>query len=46
MKEWSKSDKIKAFISPKTKYLIKFFDNNGKPDYYKGGGIIGIYCFL
>ena len=45
-KEFSKSEKIKAFIVPKMTYLIKFLDNNGKYDVYTGGNIDVIYCYL
>ena len=30
------SDKLKAFIAPKSKYLITFLDNNGKSAVYTG----------
>ena len=46
MKEFSKSNKLKEFISPKKTYLTKFLDNNEKFDIYKGGNIHWIYSFL
>ena len=46
MKSFSNSDKLKAFIATKTKYLIKFLDNDGKYTFYTGGNIDGIYLYL
>ena len=45
-KALSNSDKIKAFIAPKMKYLIKFLDNNGKSAVFKGVYINGLYHYL
>ena len=46
MKEFPKSDKIKAFIAPKMTDLITFLENNGKSAVYTGRNINGIYSYL
>ena len=45
IKSLSKRDKLKAFIAPNIKYIIKFLNNNGKSDIYTGGNIHGIFCY-
>ena len=42
MKALTKSEKLKAFISPKMTYLTTFIDKNGKYADYDGGDIHGI----
>ena len=46
MEALSKRYKIKTFIAPKMKDLIKFLDNNGKYAVYTRRNINGIYCYL
>ena len=46
MKALSKSDKHRYYIAPKMTDHIKLIDNNGKSDFYTGGDIHGIYCYL
>ena len=45
-KEFSKSDKTRAFIVPKMTGLIDLLDNNRKYAIYTGGGINGIYRYI
>ena len=46
MKEFSKSNKLKALISPKMIDLVTFIDNNVKCVVYTGGNILGLYFYL
>ena len=46
MKELSKSDKLRAFITPKMTDVVIFFDNNGKYAVYTEGNIHVIYRYL
>ena len=46
MKEFSKSDKLRAFIAPKMTALTTLFDKNIKYAVYTGEDIHGIYCYL
>ena len=46
MKEFSKKDKINAFIAPKMTYLITFLDNNRKLAIYTGEVIHVLYRYL
>ena len=46
MKALTKSEKLKAFISPKMTDLITFIEKNGKYAAYEGGDIHGIYRYL
>ena len=41
-KALTKSEKLRAFIAPKTTDLITFLDNNVKSAVYMGGNIHGI----
>ena len=45
-KEFSKSNKLKAFIALNMTYLITFLENNRKPAVYTRGNIHGIYRYL
>ena len=46
MKALTKSEKLKAFIAPKTTDIITFLEKNGKSAVYEGGDIYGIYRYL
>ena len=46
IKEFSNSNKLKAFIETKITDLIKLLENSGKPAIYIGENIYGIYCYL
>ena len=46
MNEFSKSDKIKAFIATKMTDIIIFLENNLKSAVYTGGYIHGLYRYL
>ena len=46
MKEFSKSEKLKAFIVPKMIDHITFIDKNGKYDVYTGVNIHVIYFYI
>ena len=46
MKEFSKSDKLKAFIATNITYIITFLDNNVKSAVYIWVKIHGIYYCL
>ena len=46
MNVFSKSNKLKAFIVPKTTDIIISLANNGKFAIYKGANICGLYCYL
>ena len=46
MKEFSKSEKLKAFIVPKMIDHITFIDNNGKSVVYTGGKNHWLYSYL
>ena len=45
-KEFSKSDKLIALITPKMTYLITLLEKNRKYAIYTGGDIHGIYRYL
>ena len=45
-KEFTKSDKLRAFIAPKMKDLISFLNNNEKYAFYTGGDINVIYQYI
>ena len=46
IKALTKSEKLRAFISPKMTYLITFPHNNGKSAVHTGGDIPGIFRYL
>ena len=46
MKEFSTSDKIKAFIATKITDLFTLLDNNIKLAVYTGGNLRGLYHYL